>query len=114
MEKYIPFKVPERVDVAETIENADEARVTVHDVREERTEPESQRGEQDQEWEREEQEAKEHPDVGYNLNSPARPDEVVQHFKTSSTKCHSSRGESDANVTDSGDKRIDVSSEESE
>ncbi|XP_032678319.1 uncharacterized protein LOC116847431 [Odontomachus brunneus] len=96
---------PEQV-AEQAIENLEEARVTVQDIREKVTEPESQRGDE-QTIRRKEQRVEE-----YHLNSPARLDEVVQHFKTSSTKCHSSQGESDANVTDSGDKRIDVSSEE--
>nr|XP_012220228.1 PREDICTED: uncharacterized protein LOC105671001 [Linepithema humile] len=57
---------------------------------------------------------KEDPGQEYHLNSPPRLDEVVQHFKTSSTyKYRNSQGESDkANVEDSRDKRIDASSEE--
>lgn len=101
------------------IEDAKEARVTASGIREKRAESESQRSDE-QPVRREErvqkrtQEVEEYPNVGYHLNSPTGLDEVVQHFKTSSTKCRSSQGESDANVTGSGDKRIDVSSEESE
>ncbi|XP_014468042.1 PREDICTED: uncharacterized protein LOC106741004 [Dinoponera quadriceps] len=87
--------VPER-----TVENTEE--VAMYDVHEE-----SRRGGAVR---RENREVEEYPSVGYHLNSPL--DEVVQHFKTSSTKCRSSQGESEPNVTDSGDKRIDVSSEE--
>lgn len=90
----------------------------MHDIREKQKNLEPRRDcerlvreESDQERKRE---VGEYSDVGYHLNSPARLDEVVQHFKTSSTKCHSSQGESDDNVTDNGDKRIDISSKESE
>lgn len=56
-----------------------------------------------------------YPNQRYYLNSPSRVDKVVQHFKTSSmNKCQNSQGESDTNITDSGDKEINVSSEESE
>lgn len=56
-----------------------------------------------------------YPGQRYHLNSPPRVDKVVQYFKTSSmNKCQNSQGESDTNVTNSGDKGIDGSSEESE
>lgn len=64
------------------------------------------------------QREKKYPDQRYYLNSPSRVDrstKIVQHFKTNSTnKCQNSLGESDTNVTDSNDKGIDISSEESE
>ncbi|CAL1688174.1 unnamed protein product [Lasius platythorax] len=54
-----------------------------------------------------------YPGQRYHLNSPPRVDKVVQFFKTSSmNKCQNSQGESDTNVTNSGDKGIDGSSEE--
>ncbi|EFN75136.1 hypothetical protein EAI_15543 [Harpegnathos saltator] len=97
MEETEETNVADQVGAEQAVERGapEEARVTVH-VR---------RDQQDRQVE-------EHPDVGYHLNSAMRLDEVVQHFKTSSTKCQSSQGESDANVTDSGDKRIDAGSDE--
>lgn len=86
----------------------------MQDIREKETEPESQRGDEQSVRRKEQEQEREQRVEEYHLNSPTRLDEVVQHFKTSSTKCHNSQGESDANVTDSGDKRIDVNSEESE
>lgn len=94
----------------EAIENI-ETQFMMHDIHEKQMDSEFQ-----QHSEQSIRREKEDPGQEYHLNSPPRLDEVVQHFKTSSTyKCHNSQGESDkANVIDSRDKEIDVSSEESE
>jgi len=57
---------------------------------------------------------KKHPCYEYHLSSPSTVNEVVQHFKMSSTnKFHNSQGESETNAKDNADKAIGVSSEES-
>ncbi|EGI63499.1 hypothetical protein G5I_08229 [Acromyrmex echinatior] len=56
---------------------------------------------------------KKHPYQEYNLNSPLRVDEIVEHFKTSSmNKCHNSQEKLNTNVKDNVDEAIGMNSEE--
>ncbi|EFN62617.1 SUMO-conjugating enzyme UBC9 [Camponotus floridanus] len=90
----------------ETIENI-EMQLVTHDIDEKQIDLSQHHSGQSIQCE------EKYPNQRYYLNSPSRVDKVVQHFKTSSmNKCQNSQGESDTNIMDSGDKEINVSSEE--
>lgn len=103
--KHAFSKILEHPEITENVE----MQLMTHDIDEKQIELSQHHSEQSIQCEMK------YPDQRYHLNSPSRVDKVIQHFKTSSTnKCQNSQGESDMNVTDSSDKGIDVSSEESE
>ncbi|KYN30970.1 hypothetical protein ALC56_14782 [Trachymyrmex septentrionalis] len=101
------FAEETNVQHCEATENV-EMQLKVHDVHEKQVDLESQYcNEQSIQCE------KKHPYLEYNLNSPLRVDEIVEHFKTSSmNKCHSFQDESNTNVKDNVGEVIDMSSEE--
>ncbi|XP_011057900.1 PREDICTED: uncharacterized protein LOC105148094 [Acromyrmex echinatior] len=92
----------------EVAENATEMQLKMHDIHEKQMDLESQYcNEQSIQCE------KKHPYQEYNLNSPLRVDEIVEHFKTSSmNKCHNSQEKLNTNVKDNVDEAIGMNSEE--
>jgi len=99
-------KISEHREATENVET----QFMMHNIHEQQTDLESQHcSEQSIQCE------KKHSCHECHLSSPSTVNEVVQHFKMSSTnKFHNSQGESEINAKDNADKAIDVSSEESE
>ncbi|KYN26763.1 hypothetical protein ALC57_03804 [Trachymyrmex cornetzi] len=101
------FAEETNVQHCEVTENV-EMQLKVHDIHEKQVDLESQYcSEQSIQCE------KKHPYQEYNLNSPLKIDEIVEHFKASSMiRCHNFQEESNTNVKDNVDEAIDMSSEE--